>query len=157
MDKDKILNTLILVLVLVGILSIGLKIASLPRSQLISIVTQTITYISFPFGLLVMFLKWVSSERERLSGITKSAERLAATNRENIELTNARFNELQKQVGAIANAGVEEHRRLDIRIVQLEAHSGLSNRIGAVETHMLELTDRFNRYTINQQTKDELK
>lgn len=138
MNKDRIINGLVLFLIFLGIVLIFGRVVSLPSSQALSYVGDTAKYLSLPLGILIKLFHYFDGKLKRIEEVKE----IALNNRQSDESLREQIRFLRDDIVSsrteISNATSE----LDRRLIRLEARLELASQIERHERLIREQNDR---------------
>ena len=150
MNKDKLLDLIVIVLVVAGCVAIIEGLIYMRHEELASLVRKIIAYSSVPFGLLIKSLKFLASERDKLNQRLEALSKSVTDNKTSIDLLRANLEgrgeehfrqlaEIREMFDQLGDELQQADRELDRRLVVQESRSGLQQRIGELEQRVRDI------------------
>lgn len=152
-SKDRLINTVIIIFVVVGCFALYDQLAHLNQKQLLSVVGKAIAALSLPFGIAVKAIQYVISEKDRLLKLAESAVSSTEANKLRLDVIREDLAQLRIDLGELREASTAEDLKLDRRLVMFEARSGVAMQLEAVRAQVNELSDKFNQWLVRGNDK----
>lgn len=149
MNKDRLIDILVLCLVAIGCIALVER-AVLNQESLAIVATKAAESLALPVAVVIRLLKWLNDERLDLLKQVESVRGIAVGNREGGQGLNERISVCREEIDDVSDRLSVSINSHDRRLVQLETAGSMMRRIDALEQRINESDTRVQQYILNK-------
>lgn len=152
-SKDKIIESISWLFLGLGLFAlVGFLLTSRNFGEVQKELSKVIAISSLPVGLLLRGLKYLANEREKLLARIDELEKYKTGYSNDIEVIHIQISTAKENIDRLAESFKDiiedyqtEDRKLDRRLVEIEARTQVSSKLGEHEARLMQIDERINK------------